>query len=69
MSKKQKKHHTESSKSHDPRKTHDRTARSHSDDVYANEGRSNTSRYFMLAFAAILAVTLTVLFVGAFIDW
>ncbi len=65
---KQQKHHTESSPSHEPRREHDRKTREHVDDVYVG-GVSKNMRYALIGVAAIMVVTLTVLFIGGFIKW
>ncbi len=61
--------HTESSPSHDPRKKHDQKARQHEQDVYAGGGVSRNMQLALVVIAAIVVVTLTVLFVGGFINW
>jgi hypothetical protein len=66
---KQHKHQTESSPSHSPRKQHDARARTHNEDVYAGGGVSKNVRYALIAVAAIMVVTLTVMFIGGFINW
>lgn len=66
---KQQKHHTESSPSHSARREHDRKTRAHNEDVYASGGVSKNVRYGLIAVAAIMVVTLTVLFIGGFIRW
>ena len=66
---KQVKHQTESSTSHNPRAEHDRKARTRNDDVYANEGPSRMMKYAISAVIAVVVITLTVLFIGGFINW
>ncbi len=67
---KQPKHHTESSKSHDARKKHDRKARAHNEDVYAGgSGMSSSMKWGITAVAVIVVVTLTVMFIAGLIEW
>jgi hypothetical protein len=62
-------HHTESSPSHNPRRRHDQNARQHEQDVYEGGGVSKTMQLALAVVAAIMVVTLTVLFIGGFISW
>lgn len=66
---KQHKHHTESSKSHNARKEHDRKARVHTDDVYEGGGVSKNVRLAMVVIVAVVVITLTVLFMAGLIGW
>lgn len=62
-------HHSESSPSHDSRKEHDRKAREHDQDVYAGGGVSKNMQVALVVVAALVVVTLTVMFLGGFINW
>ncbi len=73
MSKKQK-HHTESSKSHNARREHDRKARAHNDNVYASSGgvgggRSKAVRWVLLGIAVVIVASLTLMFMAGWIEW
>lgn len=65
MSKKQ--HHNKTH-SHKERREHDAAVRRHEADVYSNT-ESNLVRYSLYVVAAIIVVSLTLLFVGGFINW
>jgi hypothetical protein len=69
-----KKHQTESNRSHNARREHDRQARAHNADVYATSsgsggGVSRNVRWVMAGIAVLVVVSLTVMFMAGWIEW
>ena len=64
-----KKHHTESSHSHNARKEHDRKAREHEEQATNPWHQSKNARIAMGAIAVIAVVSISLLFIGGVIRW
>ncbi len=63
------KHHTESSKSHNARREHDRKIRQYEDHTSNPWHQSNTARIAMGVIAVIVVVSISLLFISGVIRW
>ncbi len=64
-----KKHHTESSKSHNSRREHDRKERQYEETTGNPWHESKNARIGMGVIAVIAVVSLSLLFIGGYIRW
>ena len=63
------KHHTESSKSHNARREHDRRVREHEEHASNPWHESTNARIGMGAVAVIIVVSISLLFIAGVIRW